>query len=64
MPENGWKQAFGILTGQGECVRMAHPRRLYLDQNLAGLRPFEFHSFYAQRLSRLVCHCRPTLHDE
>ena len=61
--ENGWKQAFRVVAGQGERIRVADSRRLDLDQNLALPGAFELDRLDRQRLSSFKGNGGAYVHD-
>ena len=63
MAEDRRKQALGIGARQGECIGMADPGRLDLDQHLAVFWTVELHRLDRQFLSGLMRHRCPRLHQ-
>ena len=62
MAQHGGEQAFRVAAGEGEGVRVAHARRLDLDQHFAGLGALQIEGFEHKRLTCLKGHGGEGLH--
>ena len=53
VPQNGWKQAFGVGTRQGEFIGVANASCFDLNQNLSGFGAFKVYIHHFQRFTGL-----------